>query len=116
MGTRKNRLVPVNTGGVGFVGQPMPVNRQFRGRGLKRLPDVPPAVDALGTLVSKATLLEVAYWFAIRLSGEEDETQALNELVNEIETLTRKKVKVPSKMISARADALRRALAGRGAS
>jgi hypothetical protein len=62
----------------------------------KRLPEVPPAVLVLGSLVSKATLLEVAYHLCLRIQ-EEDETRAIHELVSEIEILTRKKIRLPSK-------------------
>lgn len=63
---------------------------------MKRLPEVPPAVGSLGVIVSKATLLEVAYSFALRLQGEEDERQAVHILVTEIEILTGKKIPLPS--------------------
>ncbi len=63
------------------------------GRG-KRLAEVPPAVRTLGAIVSKATLLEVAYHLCLRIQ-EENETRAIHELVSEIEILTRKKVAIP---------------------
>jgi hypothetical protein len=77
----------------------------------KRCAQVPPAAFALGECVSKATLLEVAYHFALRCTGTENEREAIRDLIAEVELLTGKRVSVPKRWQSRSADALREALA-----
>jgi hypothetical protein len=52
---------------------------------MKRLPEVPVAVARLGQQVSKADLLEAAYWLAAT-TGEscDDENEALSSLLQEL--------------------------------
>lgn len=54
--------------------------------GLKRSAEVPPMVKNLDELVSKADLLEAAWWLAVQVHGEEgDEIGCLTVLVRELQ-------------------------------